>query len=157
MNRGKGRFEENGLLAGVGFNADGLARSGMGVDAADYDQDGWMDLFVANVDQEMYSLYHNNQDESSRTWRCRPGSGITRLMSGWGLKFFDYDNDGKLDLLFANGHPDDRSRARAQQVKYNEPLLCFEPREKGFKNVSARERARVFQGVCGTRTGARGF
>jgi len=60
MNQGGGRFVDNGLLAGVAYNPFGLARSGMGVDAADYDQDGWIDLFVANVDHEMYSLYHNN-------------------------------------------------------------------------------------------------
>src|SRR5208283_2368359 len=56
-NRGNGKFEEIGLLAGVGFSSYGRPRSGMGVDAADYDQDGWVDLFVANVDQEMFSLY----------------------------------------------------------------------------------------------------
>src|SRR5437660_6868916 len=61
-NRGKGKFEEIALQAGVGFNAEGRPRSGMGVDAADYDQDGWLDLFVSNVDQEMYSIYHNNRD-----------------------------------------------------------------------------------------------
>src|SRR6185437_14401068 len=59
-NQGKGRFSEIGLLAGVGYNSFGRARSGMGVDAADYDQDGWIDLFVSNVDHEMFSLYHNN-------------------------------------------------------------------------------------------------
>ena len=64
INRGKGRFEEIGLLAGVGYNTFGRARSGMGVDAADYDHDGFLDLFVANVDQEMYSLYHNNKNET---------------------------------------------------------------------------------------------
>jgi hypothetical protein len=64
LNRGKKHFEEAGLLAGVGYNTFGRARSGMGVDAADYDQDGFLDLFVANVDQEMYALYHNNKDET---------------------------------------------------------------------------------------------
>ncbi len=63
-NRGNGKFEEIGLQADVGYSADGRARSGMGVDSADYDQDGWMDLFVDNVDQEMYSTYHNNHDET---------------------------------------------------------------------------------------------
>src|SRR5271169_1665365 len=62
-NRGKGKFEEIGLLSGVGFSAYGKARSGMGVDAADYDQDGWIDLFVADVGQVMFSLFHNNKDE----------------------------------------------------------------------------------------------
>ena len=63
-NRGQGRFEETGLGAGVAFSADGKPRSGMGVDSADYDQDGWLDLFVANVDQEMFALYRNHRDES---------------------------------------------------------------------------------------------
>src|SRR5205823_6834563 len=58
----KGKFEETGLAAGVAYSQDGRARSGMGVDSADYDQDGWQDLFVSNVDHEMYSIYHNNQD-----------------------------------------------------------------------------------------------
>ena len=138
MNRGKGRFEENGLLAGVGYNAFGIARSGMGVDAADYDQDGWLDLFVDNVDHEMYSMYHNNKDESFTDVAVPTGIGaITRLMSGWGLKFFDYDNDGELDLLICNGHPDTTVESRAQDVKYNEPLLLFRNTGKGFQNVSA--------------------
>ncbi|HVT98822.1 MAG TPA: VCBS repeat-containing protein, partial [Acidobacteriaceae bacterium] len=64
MNRGAGKFEEIGALAGVAFSQAGRARSGMGVDAADVNQDGWMDLFVANIDHEEYSLYQNNHDET---------------------------------------------------------------------------------------------
>src|SRR5581483_2477999 len=58
-NRGKGKFEEIGEPAGIAYSAEGRPRSGMGVDSADFDQDGWMDLFVANIDHEMYSLYRN--------------------------------------------------------------------------------------------------
>ncbi len=147
MNRGKGRFEENGLLAGVGYNSFGLARSGMGVDAADYDQDGWIDLFVANVDHEMYSLYHNNKDETFTDMAIPTGIGsTTRLMSGWGLKFFDYDNDGELDLLLCNGYPDLMVERRTAEVKYNEPLLLFRNTGKGFQNVS-KESGPVFSKV----------
>ena len=64
VNRGKGKWEEIGLASEVGFSANGQPRSGMGVDATDFDGDGWQDLFVANVDQEMFSLYRNNKDES---------------------------------------------------------------------------------------------
>jgi hypothetical protein len=134
----KGKFEEIGLTAGVGFSAYGKARSGMGVDAADYDQDGWTDLFVANVDQEMYSLYRNNKNESFSDAAVITGIGsTTKLMSGWGLKFFDYDNDGNLDLLLCNGHPDDKIDGRVAGVKYLEPMLLFQNTGKGLKNVSA--------------------
>jgi enediyne biosynthesis protein E4 len=134
----KGKFEEIGLTAGVGFSAYGKARSGMGVDAADYDQDGWTDLFVANVDQEMYSLYRNNKNETFSDAAVLTGIGsTTKLMSGWGLKFFDYDNDGNLDLMLCNGHPDDKIDGRVEGVKYLEPMLLFQNTGKGLKNVSA--------------------
>ena len=136
-NRGKGRFEEIGILAGVGVSSFGKARSGMGVDAADYDQDGWIDLFAANVDQEMYSLYHNDKDEVFSDVSNPNGIGVaTRLMSGWGLKFLDYDNDGDLDLLLCNGHPDDTVEKRIEGVKFREPMLLFRNTGKGFQNVS---------------------
>ena len=136
-NRGKGRFEEIGILAGVGVSSFGKARSGMGVDAADYDQDGWIDLFEANVDQEMYSLYHNDKDEVFSDVSNPNGIGVaTRLMSGWGLKFLDYDNDGDLDLLLCNGHPDDTVEKRIEGVKFREPMLLFRNAGKGFQNVS---------------------
>src|SRR5215472_12179288 len=62
INRGKGKFEEAGLPAGVAYSDAGKPRSGMGVDSADYDGDGWQDLFVANIDREFFSLYHNQKD-----------------------------------------------------------------------------------------------
>ena len=136
-NRGKGKFEEIGMLAGVGVNAFGKPRSGMGVDAADYDQDGWIDLFEANVDHEMYSLYHNDKDEAFSDVALPTGiGGATRLMSGWGLKFFDYDNDGNVDLLLCNGHPDDTVDKRIESVTFLEPMLLFRNTGKGFENVS---------------------
>ncbi len=83
------------LAAGVAYSADGRARSGMGVDAADFDQDGWKDLFVTNVDQEMYSLYRNNKDGTlPMISRPQTGSATALADERLGLKFFDYDNDG---------------------------------------------------------------
>jgi len=138
-NRGKGRFEEVGMLAGVGVSTFGKPRSGMGVDAADYDQDGWVDLFEANVDQEMYSLYHNDKNEVFSDVANPNGIGeATRLMSGWGLKFFDYDNDGDIDLFLCNGHPDDTVDKRIEGVKFLEAPLLFRNTGKGFENVSQR-------------------
>ena len=134
----KGKFEDIGLQSGVAFSQDGRERSGMGVDSADFNQDGWQDLFVTNVDQEMYSIYKNNHDLTFEDMAGPMGLGrTTRLMSGWGLKFFDYDNDGNLDLFIANGHPDDRIEEHSANVQYKEPLLLFHNNGKTLVNVSA--------------------
>jgi hypothetical protein len=143
VNKGKGRFEEVGLPSGVAYSDAGAPRSGMGVDAADYDGDGWQDLFVANIDQELFSLYQNQKD---LTFIDKPGEigQATRLLSGWGLKFFDYDDDGDPDLILANGHPDDMVEVQSLKVRYKEPLLLFENVDGKFVNVSAQSGA-IFQ------------
>lgn len=148
LNKGKGKFEEIGLAAGVAYGEAGRPRSGMGVDAADYDADGWQDLFVANIDQEFFSLYHN---ERELIFTDQPGeiAPSTQLLSGWGLKFFDYDNDGDPDLFLVNGHPDDMIESRVPRVKHREPLLMFENIGREFKDVSAKSGAvfgRMFSG-----------
>lgn len=141
-NRGDGKFEEIGFTAGVAYSEEGQPRSGMGVDSADYDNDGRMDLFVANIDQERFSIYHNDGQESFTDDAAETGIGsATRLLSGWGLKFFDYDNDGNLDLILSNGHPDDMVASYATDVTYREPLLLFKGdgrAGKSFTNVSAQ-------------------
>ena len=136
LNKGGGKFEEIGLAAGVAYGEAGRPRSGMGVDAADYDGDGWQDLFVANIDHEFFSLYHNDKE---LIFTDQPGeiAPSTHLLSGWGLKFFDYDNDGDPDLFLVNGHPDDMIESRIPRVKYREPLLLFENTGRAFKDVSA--------------------
>ena len=138
-NRGKGKWEEIGLVSEVGFSVNGRPRSGMGVDAADINGDGRQDLFVANVDQEMFSLYQNEGSESFSDVAAFHGvAQATRLLSGWGLKFFDYDNDGLVDLFLANGHPDDMIESYSQQVRYKEPLVLFRHDGKKLQNVSAQ-------------------
>ena len=129
------KFEEVGLAAGVAFSQAGRARSGMGVDATDYDGDGWQDLFVANIDYEFFSLYHNEKDVTF-TDEPREIAAATQLLSGWGLRFFDYDNDSDPDLLLVNGHPDDFVEMHNARVKYKEPLLLFVNTGREFKNVS---------------------
>jgi enediyne biosynthesis protein E4 len=138
LNKRNGKFEDVALEAGVAYSQDGRARSGMGVDSADYDQDGWQDLFVTNVDQEMYSMYRNNHDLTFEDMAEPLGLGrLTRLMSGWGVKFFDYDNDGNVDLFIANGHPDDKIEEHSSHVRYREPLLLFHNNGQTLENVSA--------------------
>ena len=152
VNRGKGKWEEIGLPSEVGFSANGQPRSGMGVDAADFDQNGFEDLFVANVDQEMFSLYQNN----GREWfadvaHANSVAQATRLLSGWGLKFFDYDNDSHIDLFLANGHPDDMIDQYSTQVTYKEPLLLFHNQGGKLQNVSADAGPVFAQAIPGTR------
>jgi hypothetical protein len=137
INKGGGKFEESGLASGVAFSASGKPRSGMGVDAADFDNDGWQDLFVANIEHEFFSLYRNQKD---LTFTDEPGpiAPATQFLSGWGLRFFDYDNDGNPDLLLVNGHPDDFIEMRNPRVKYREQLLMFRNNGKAFENVSGQ-------------------
>jgi hypothetical protein len=136
VNKGGGKFEEAGLGAGVAYSENGKPRSGMGVDASDYDGDGWQDLFVANIDQEFFSLYHNDRELifNDQAGEIAPA---TQLLSGWGLKFFDFDDDGDPDLFLVNGHPDDLIEMRTARVKYREPLLLFENTGRAFRNVGA--------------------
>jgi len=145
LNRGNGKFEEIGEIAGVAYSADGRTRSGMGVDSADYDQDGFMDLFVANLDRQSFSIYRNNHDETFDDDGGQTGiAAATYLMSGWGLKFFDFDNDGVLDLFLANGNPDDLIDRIHSQVTYEERPILFQGTGKGLHNIS-RQSGPVFE------------
>jgi enediyne biosynthesis protein E4 len=137
VNQGKGRFTESGTAAGVAYSDSGRPRSGMGVDSADFNEDGSMDLFVANIDRETFAIYKNNRDGTFDDVSVPTGIGkATRLMSGWGLKFLDYDNDGNLDLFLANGNPDDLINSLHGEVTYEEPLMLFHNTGKGFQDVS---------------------
>ena len=148
LNRGNGKWEESALAAGVGFSADGRPRSGMGVDAADIDNDGWQDLLVSNIDRESFSVYRNQHDETFTDTAFQQGvAQATRLLSGWGLKYFDYNNDGNPDLIFANSHPDDMVESYSPGVKYREPLLLFRNDGKKLRNVTADAGPAFAQGL----------
>jgi hypothetical protein len=98
-----------------------------------------MDLFITNLDHEFYSVYQNKHDETFEDRSAPSGmANATQLMSGWGLKFFDYDNDGNLDLMIANGHPDDLIEKLRPNVGFREPLLLFQNDGKELRNVNAR-------------------
>jgi hypothetical protein len=144
VNRAGKKFEEIGFTAGVGLGEAGKARSGMGVDSADVNQDGWMDLFVTDLNHEIFGFYQNRHDETFDDIAAPSGiASASRLMSGWGLKFFDYDNDGNMDLMIANGHPDDLIEKIYDNVTYREPLMLFHNSGTGLKNVS-RESGAAF-------------
>ncbi len=137
VNQGNGKFREMGLWAGVAFDDGGKPRSGMGVDATDYDGDGRQDLFVSNIDHEVFSLYRNQGDLTFTDEAADIGK-LTWLLSGWGLRFFDADNDGDADLFLANGHPDDMVEEFRPGLAYREPLLYFENVDGRFSDRSRR-------------------
>src|SRR6266404_5908532 len=102
-----GTIAEKAVVAGVAFSEDGVARAGMGVDAADYDHSGFPSLLITNFANQMLSLYHNEGkglfvDEAPRSEIGR----ASLLTLGFGCFFFDYDLDGWPDVLVANGHID---------------------------------------------------
>jgi enediyne biosynthesis protein E4 len=133
-NKGELRFEETGLEAGVAYSADGNPRSGMGVDAADYNGDGFQDLFVANFNRERFSIYRNNRDGTFTDEAGPTGIGIaTQMYSGWGVRFFDVDHDGHPDLIVCNSHPDDQIGKLSTTLTYREPLLLFRNERGRFR------------------------
>jgi len=126
VNQGNGRFLEQGLEANVAYSSDGNPRSGMGVDVADYDNDGRPDLFVANFNRERFSIYRNlpGKDLTFRDEADPTGIGLaTQMYSGWGIKFLDANHDGIEDILLVNGHPDDRIENLSTTLAFKEPIL----------------------------------
>jgi hypothetical protein len=137
-NKGDGTFEEVGLLSQVAVDGDGRTFAGMGVDFADYNNDGWPDLIVTDLANQRYALYQNNGD-STFTYASF-ASGIARatmLHSGWGVRFFDYDNNGWKDLLIAQGHDLDTVEINYPNLHYREPILLLRNTGKEFVDVSA--------------------
>src|SRR5947208_10827027 len=99
-NKGDGTFEDVGLASEVAVDIDGRTYAGMGVDFADYNNDGWPDIVVTDLANQRYALYQNNGDGSFTYISQTVGVGqITLAHSGWGIRFLDYDNDGSKDLL----------------------------------------------------------
>ena len=138
QNKGDGTFEEVGLFAGVGVDGDGHAYAGMGVDFADYNNDGFPDLAISNLAYQKYALYQNNGDGTFGYTTDSAGIGpMTFLHSGWGLRFLDYDNDGWKDLLIAQAHVMDTIALTYPQLHYREPMLLARNTGHGFIDVSS--------------------
>jgi enediyne biosynthesis protein E4 len=137
-NNGNGTFSEKAVVAGLAFSEDGVARAGMGVDAADYDHSGYPSVLITNFSNQMVSLYHNEGkglfvDEAPRSEIGR----ASLLTLGFGCFFFDYDLDGWPDVFIANGHIDaDIQRVQAN-VTYAMPPHLFRNVGKGkFEEVT---------------------
>jgi enediyne biosynthesis protein E4 len=132
-NKGNGTFEEIGFLAGTAVNENGSEQGSMGVTVGDYDHDGRLDLFVTNFADEYNTLYHNGGKNSFTDLSyAAKVAAVSLPYVGWGTKFFDYDNDGWVDLFIANGH------VYPQLPGYRQPRLLHRNNRDGtFTLVSA--------------------
>jgi len=136
-NQANGRFKEVGLSAGIAVDGEGHSFAGMGIDFSDYNNDGLPDLLITDLADQMYALYRNNGDGTFAYETYSSGLGrITRTHSGWGFRFFDYDNDGYKDLLIAQGHDLDNIQLTFPNLRYREPMLLARNTGHGFVDVS---------------------
>jgi len=103
-NDGKGKFTDVGIVTLTALNSNGRAQAGMGTDFGDYNGDGWLDLVVTNFAHDLNTVYKSLAGKFFVDESKLAGLGVTNLMLSWGAGFHDFDQDGDLDLLIANGH-----------------------------------------------------
>ena len=155
LNNGNGTFSERGTSAGIAFSEDGVARSGMGVDAADYDRSGRPSIIITNFSNQMMALYHNEGNGLFVDEAPRSEGGRTSLLTlGFGCFFFDFDLDGWPDMFVANGHLDSDIERIQKRIKYRQPPHLFRNLGSGkFADVAASagaafEKPRVARGAA---------
>jgi hypothetical protein len=136
----KGGFTDVGARAGVAFSGDGREQAGMGIDSADYDNDGWPDIAKANFSDDTNNLFHNDHDGEFTDLAGPANFGpISTPFLGFGLKFFDADNDGWPDVFIANGHVNPQVDQHAFGVSYAErPFLFHNLRNGKFEEIGQR-------------------
>jgi hypothetical protein len=137
-NLGGGRFEDVALAAGAAYDQDGRSFAGMGVAFDDQDNDGWPDLMVTTLSNQLYASFRNQRTGTFTYATHATGlAAITRLRSGWGLALVDADNDGWRDLLAAQGHVLDTVELTTPHIAYRQPLLIARNLHSRFADVSS--------------------
>lgn len=122
----KGGFRDVGVRSGAAFSADGREQAGMGIDSADYDNDGWPDIAKANFSDDTNNLFHNDHDGEFTDLAGPANFGpISTPFLGFGLKFFDADNDGWPDIFVANGHVNPQVDQHSFGVTYAQRPFLF--------------------------------
>ena len=138
-NNHDGAFEEVGVLAGVAYDPDGKVTSGMGVAAADFDRDGWLDILKTNFSDESTSLYQNKGSGLFVDEALAFGIGRNRSWVGWGAGFADFDNDGWPDILLVNGHVFPELDSSDTGLSFRQPRVLYKNLQgKRFDDVSAK-------------------
>ena len=138
INRKDGTFEERGAAAGVAYNYDGRLQAGMGVAAADYDANGFIDLVKTNFSGELTSLYKNEDGRFFSDVSREAGLAANQLL-GWGVVFVDADEDGWKDILLANGHVYPEVEEAAVGDRYLQRTLLYRNLGNGrFSDVTSQ-------------------
>lgn len=140
-NRHDGTFEEIGLTRGVAYDDDGKVFAGMGVGWADYNHDGWPDIFVNALANQGYSLFRSSRGIYNHVSANTGLTNLTKLHSGWGTGFLDYDNDGRKDIFVAQGHVMDNIELTQPGIRYLESPLLLRNVTGRFLDVSAQAAA----------------
>lgn len=148
-NKGDGTFAEIAILTGTAYSADGIAQAGMGVDAGDYNGDGYIDIFVTNFSYETNTLYRNNGDGTFTDVSYQAQLGEESfLYLGFGTGFFDADNNGTLDIFVANGHIFPNITQMTDVLSYEQPNQIFWNRGDGtFAEIPFEKYAAVSRGT----------
>jgi hypothetical protein len=138
-----GTFREIAVPAGCALDENGVALAGMGAGVADYDADGWLDIVRTNFSEQVTTLYRNHgggfEDAS-----IRAGLGVNRKYLGFGVDFFDFDNDGWKDIFIANGHVYAQIANRKLHLTYRQPKVLYRNAGNGrFADVSATAGAAI--------------
>ena len=137
-NNGDGTFREVAFESGVAYTDEGKTFSGMGTDFADVDGDGLPDIITTTLSMESYAFFRNNGDGAFTYATHVSGLGpLTRLLAGWGVRVFDYDNDGARDMFFANSHVMDTIGLTQPHLSYRQRPLLVRWSEGRFRDVSA--------------------
>jgi enediyne biosynthesis protein E4 len=138
INQRNGTFTDEGLLSGAAFNASGNPEGSMGIASGDFNLDGHEDLFVTNIVGETYAMYVNDGHAVFEDARVRTGlAPLTAPYTGFGTEWFDYDNDGLLDLFVTNGAVNVIEAQRGQPLPFKMPNQLFHNAGGRFEDASA--------------------
>jgi len=138
-NNGDGTFTESALELGLAYDDGGNVFAGMGIDFADYNDDGWPDIFINALARQRYALFRNDHGTSCEYVTNSSGLGrISLLHSGWGAHFLDYDNDGVKDLFIAQGHVMDNIAMLQPWIHHTEPPMLLHYDHGSFSDASAK-------------------
>ena len=151
INKGDGTFEETGYPSGVALNENGREQAGMGLAIGDYDNDGRVDFQITNFSDDSNVLYHNDGDGNFTDVTFQAGLGeVTIPFLGWGTAFLDYDNDGWLDLIVANGHVYPAVDDHQWGTSYAQQTLLFRNLRNGkFERIGAAPGSGLASAWCG--------